>query len=791
MFSNYLKVALRNIMKHKGHALINIAGLAIGLTCCILIMLWVQDELSYDRYHENVKDVYRVVRSAQNSNYTRVLYKTPPPLAEAMKNSFPEVLLASNYGITNYSIRCGERDFNREVVLMADQDIVNMLTFHFLEGDSTTALRDPHSVIITRDIADKYFKDVDPLGQTFDFGDDLIFTVSGVIENIPRNSTDQYDFIVPFANVPDFYKSYAVTLDDWSINGWCTYLLLDPLANRDEFRHKIGGFLSQFVDSSSASTLDIQNIGNIHLYSKHIEGDNETEGDIRYVYIFSIIAIFILGIASINFMNLSLAKSANRVKEIGVRKVVGANRGNLVKQFLGESFLMVLLSVLLSLGLAELLLPVFNGLAGKQLSLNIAANLFFYAGLFGIILLTGLLAGLYPALYLSALKPAGVMKGLMPGGFKGTAFKRILVTVQFSLSILLIVCTLVISSQLNFIQKKNLGFDRDHLVITRLRGEVTQRYEALRSELLKRSDVVAVAAASHDPTEMIAFSTHGVDWEGKNPDDKIIFNFAIISPDFLKTMKIDLLAGREFYDSQAADSNSMVINWAAAEAMNLENPIGAQIHALEADYTIVGLTDNFNYQSVHHAIEPLLMLKQTDFYRQLIVRIQSDDIPGTVAGIEKIWNNIAPNYPFELKFMDQEFEALYLAEQRMQTIFNYFALLAIILSCLGLLGLASYAVQKRTREIGLRKVLGASMGNLFFILSRDFLRSVLLANLIAWPIAWYFMNNWLEGFAYRTSLNWTVFFVSGLLAAVIAIATISYQTIKASLTNPVEVLKHE
>ena len=379
----------------------------------------------------------------------------------------------------------------------------------------------------------------------------------------------------------------------------------------------------------------------------------------------------------------------------------------------------------------------------------------------------------------------------MPGGFKGTTFKRILVTIQFSLSILLIACTLVISSQLDFIQKKNLGFDKDQVVINRMRGDNVNKYESFRNELLKRSDVESVAASSNEPTEMIAFSTHGVDWDGKNPDDKIVFNFAIISPDYLKTMKINLRDGREFYDNEAADSNSVIINQAAAEAMNLENPIGAKITAIESDYTIVGLTEDFNYQSVHHAIEPLLMLKQTDFYRYLTVRIQSEDIPGTVAGIEKIWNSIAPDYPFELKFLDSEFAALYEAEQRMQTIFNYFALLAIILSCLGLLGLASYAVQKRTREIGLRKVLGASVGNLFFILSRDFLKSVLLANLIAWPIAWYFMHNWLEGFAYRTSLNWTVFVFSGLLAAAIAIITISYQTIKASLTNPVEVLKHE
>ena len=422
MFTNYLKVTLRNIMKHKGHALINIAGLAIALTCCILIMLWVQDELSYDRYHENTKDVYRIIRSATNSNYTRVLYKTPPPLAAAMKNSFPEVLLSSSYGLTNYSIKYGQRDFNRETVLMADQDIVNMLTFHFLEGDSTKALRDPRAVIITREIAEKYFKDADPLGQTFDFGDNMIFTVTAVIENVPRHSSDQYDFIVPFVNVPDFYKNYDIQLDNWSVNGWATYIMLDPLADRDEFRSKISNYLSEHVDSTSASVLDIQNIGNIHLHSKHIEGDNETEGDIRYIYIFSIIAIFILSIASINFMNLSLAKSANRVKEIGVRKVVGANRGNLIKQFLGESFLMVLLGVLLSLGLTELLLPVFNGLADKSLTLNIAENLIFYSGLFGIILLTGLLAGLYPALYLVGSETGRSYEGSDAGRIQGHNF---------------------------------------------------------------------------------------------------------------------------------------------------------------------------------------------------------------------------------------------------------------------------------------------------------------------------------------------------------------------------------
>jgi putative ABC transport system permease protein len=792
MIRNFLKTTIRNIAKHRAYSVINIAGLAIGMACCIMIMLWVADELSYDRFHDNADQVYRVILNEELSDQTRHIWKSPPPLAEGLKTDFPDIVLSTRYGnMGKWLIQFDDKNILQDDIAITDPDFFEIFSFTMISGNPSTALSQPGSIVLTETMAEKCFGSENPLGKEILLDRRMPFKVTGVIQNPPANSHLQFSCLAPFIHLDDFYSQYAPMLESWEINGWATYLMLRPEASASAVEEKIGGYLMMHNESGDQISLSLQNLQDVHLHSGFIEMPVEGRGDIKYVYIFSVIAIFVLAIACINFMNLTTARHASRAREVGVRKAVGASRRSLVLQFLGESVFQSLLALLAAVTLVELALPSFNNLAGKTLTLGLFENPYMALALLGFSIFTGFIAGLYPAAFLSAFKPVRVLKTGMSGGGKKVLYRKILVIIQFSISILLIVCTLIVSDQMRFIREKKLGFEKDHVAHVRLRGDLTEKYEVIRNELLGDPGIVSIGAASSLPTDGIAFSTAEVSWEGKNQDQEIFFNFVVVSPDYIETMGIGMAEGRDFSREFPSDAEKILINESAAKIMSVDNPLGMKVDAIGGQNIVLGVVEDYHYESMHHNVKPLIMFWQPDFYGFMFIRLRTGDISKTLANIEAVVGRFSPDYPVEFGFLDQDFEKLYRSEQRMGAIFGYFTALAIFISCLGLFSLASYMAEKRTKEIGIRKVLGASVSGIILLLSREFTGWVLIANLIAWPLGWLAMNKWLQSFAYRTDINLLIFVIAALAALTIAILTVIYQAVKVALSNPVKALRHE
>ena len=786
MFKNYLRIALRNIKRHKGHSLINITGLAIGMACCLLIAIWVQDELSYDKFHENAEHIYRV--NMNDHKYGVVWPVVSIPVSPALKEEFPEVIDSARVSDFSALVTRGEKKFD-EIGAYVDPSFLEIFSFPFVKGDSQTALSAPFSIVITQEMVNKFFGDDDPLGKNLKLNDELAFTDTGVIKDVPQNSHINFDFLAPFKIFEEKDRDPA----HWGRFQIYTYVMLLDDAPFKEFEKKIAGLLQEH-NVRPGPKLGLDPLTRIHLYA------TDGGGDIRYVYVFSIIAVFILVIACINFMNLTTARSSTRAKEIGMRKVTGAQRADLIKQFMGESVLISLIALYFAVILVILLLPVLSNLAGKQLALNPQGNWNLILGFVGIVLFTGLLAGSYPAIFLSSFRPADILTGsLIPtkDGIKKTVFRKALVVIQFSVSIFLIISTLVIFKQLHFIRNVNLGYEKEHLISIPLRGNTGQQYEAFKGELLRDSRISNVSATSEVPV-LIYYLHTGYDWEGKDPKKESRMNEVLVDHDFIETLNMTIVQGRSFSKDRTTDaSEAYIVNEAAVKAMDMKSPVGkrfyAPTHAGMREGTIIGVVKDFHFRPLHDEIDPLVMFIAPEKFSFLCIRVKSEisDMPGILSFIESVHKKFAPNFPFEYNFLDETFNKLYKSEQKTGSIFGYSTFLAIFISCLGLFGLAAQMAEMRIKEIGIRKVLGASVSGITLLLSKEFMKWVVVANVVAWPVAYYAMNRWIQNFAYRTSIELWIFFLAAFLAFLIALITVGYQAVKTAMANPVEALRYE
>jgi len=784
MIKNYLKIAFRNLKKHKAYSLINIAGLAIGMATCIMILLWVNDELRFDRFHDKGDHLYRIICSDMWSGERFWFAETPAPLAPALKEEFPEIINSTRYNRTrNVLFKQGETKFVEETVGMADPSFLEMFTFPMIKGDPKSALDNSHSVILTESSVQKYFGDQDPLGQSLSWEGQTDFTVTGVIRDVPRQSHIQFSMLIPFEYLEELDRSR----DSWGRFSYYTYVELHPESAGISEERLTAHYQSHFTELENIA-LKTFPVAKIHLYGGKMGGIG-ADGNITNVYIFSAVALIVLLIACINFMNLTTARSSSRAKEVGMRKVVGAFRKDIVKQFFGESLLMAALALLLATALTYAFIPLFSTLTGKPLHLNFSGNPILYFGLAAIVLLTGLVSGSYPALLLSRFQPIWMFRGsAITASNTRSWFRRILVVFQFSLSIILIIGTTVVYLQLDFIRHKNLGFNKEHLVILNIPRTLRNKFEVLKTELLKNPNIQSVSSASDKPFGGISATL----WEGKNKDKNVDLFWVAVTEDYLETMGMEMKAGRFFSSEFPSDTKNFVINETAVMRLELEEPlVGQQVEIFEETGTIVGILKDYHFQSLHSPIGAQCLVFRDSGQPFLFARVKPGNLPQTLQAMEEAWNSLENNYAFTYSFFDEDFDRIYRSELKFGEIFKYFSILAIFISCLGLFGLSSFMAEQRTKEIGVRKILGASAAGIAVLLSKEFTKWVLIANMIAWPAAYFIMDVWLGTFAYHTNIQIWIFLGSAVLALVIALLTVSFQAVKAALSNPVTSLRYE
>lgn len=756
--------------------------MAIGMAATILILLWVQDEWSFDRYLSNADDLYRLIEKDNSSEgHETMMVPTPGALANTLKEEYPEIIRTSRYTPTPLTLKKGD-EFIEETIALVDKDFLKMFNIEFIEGDINTALDDPHNIILTEEMAKKFFGNEHALGKTIQSrGYDV--KVTGVIKNVPRNSHLQYNYLAPL----QWLTELGANIYNWR-ERFHIYIELKKGTDIKIVEQKISGILKVHLPESQSVIL-MQNVKKIHLYSSgKYTYDVSGHGDINYVRILGLIALLILVIACINFMNLSTAQSVRRAKEAGIRKVAGANRRKIIGQFLGESLMLVFVAHIIAMILVELALPGFNNLTGKQLHIDYH-NAGLYIGLITIILACSLLAGIYPALYLSSLKPLNILKGIINNRPVNAKSRRILVIFQFSISAILIICTLIISMQIRFMQNTDLGYNKDHIgyfMFPIRPGD--PKLESLKKELTGNPYIVGVTKG-FNPVN-IEGSVNGFSWTGKKQGSDVSFCFVGADADYTSTFQFGIKQGRFFSPDIATDSSAIVINEKAAEMMGFKNPVGEFVTTpWGARLNIIGVMKNFHYKSLHYAIEPLIL--QIGASNNLYVRMKPDHIPATVESINKTFNSFNPGLPMDFHFLDNDFDNLYRTERRISKIFAYFSFLAIFISCLGLIGLSSFMAERRTKEIGIRKANGAKSIEIFSLLSKEYILLVITSFVIAGPIAWYSMHKWLQNFAYRINMSWWVFALAGVMVLVLTMLTVGFQSYRAADKNPVEALRYE
>ena len=800
MFQNYLKIALRNIKKNKGLAFINIAGLAIGMACCILIVIYIQYELSFDKYHEKRDRIYLLKRHGTVGGKELTSQSNNALSAGLMKNDFPEVANTARIGfMPDPSVQYKEKKFYVDRALFADDSFLEIFTYPMIKGDPKSALKAPFSVVLAEKIADKYFGDENPIGKSLRFNNKDIFTVTGVIENVPRNSHLLFDVLCSFQTLYSQHPKGHPFLNDFISNVFWTYVLLqkdaDPgiLENKfPEFIEKYGGKRQKFFGISMEYFL--MPLTDIHLHTP-LSGGRTGIGAILYVYIFALIAVIILIIACINFMNLATARSVKRAQEVGMRKVLGAVKGELVKQFLCESFFYSFLSLFLAFGLVELALPAMSSIAGYELSITFSEMQWLLPVILGVAIFVGLVAGSYPAFFLAAFQPVSVLKGGVRTEKRNSLLRSVLVVLQFSISVTLIVATFIIVRQLHYMKTKNPGFDKEQVVVLPFRDEELRKsLSTIKTELKGYSEIINVAVASDIPGQYPQYNSKHP--EGFLRDQSQLMYDLNVDEDFIPTMGMEIIAGRNFSKEFGADhKGSVLINQTAAKEFGWENPIGKKIGGYRGIKTVIGVVQDYHQLPVTQEIKPLYIRIDPDDvynpYRMLSIRITPGNFGRTIKFIETKWNEIYPNHPFDYFFLDESFDEQFREIERMRKLISYFAGLAIFIACLGLYGLTSFVTEQRTKEIGIRKVLGATTSGIVYMISRELTKMVILANAIAWPIAYFVMRSWLSAFPYRENMTVLTFVFSGLIVLSIGLATVSYQAIKAGLTNPADSLKYE
>ncbi|HYE55424.1 MAG TPA: ABC transporter permease [Chitinophagaceae bacterium] len=799
MLSNYFKIAWRNLWKNKVFSAINIAGLAIGMAACIVIMLFVFYEKSFDKQHS--KNIYRLneVQKFEGMVAPQNVALSMYPMGPTLKNEFPEI---KNFTRINsrskVPLAWNEKKVFFPQIFYADSTFLQIFDFELLKGDRNTVLEKPNSVVLTEESATKLFGKEDPVGKTvvIQGRDTLTFNVTGILANVPKNSHLQFDGLFSFNTMNN-----PSLMQNWGGNWLITYLEIDKNANIAALEKKFPDYLKRNMGEERQKfyQLFLQPLSEVHSGSVNITHDylNYQKFDSNYTYVFSIIALVVLVIACINFMNLSTAKSAGRAREVGVRKSVGAGRMQLGMQFIGESVLLSFIALIIAILLVQLLLPFVSDLSQRDISFPLFTDPSLLAIILGATIIVGVISGLYPAAYLSSFQPTKVLKGAVQTGKNKSLFRNVLVVGQFSAAIFLIIATVFALRQLRFMQQKDPGFNREQVMMVPLNFKTYERYTALKQELLASSLISGVTASQ----QRLGNNLHqtGVVFHGEGPARELTTSQVIVDPDYLKLHEISLIAGRNF--TKEDNGKAYIINESMAKELLKDNPkapvqslIGRRYGFPWADSTatIIGVSEDFNFNSLHHKIETLTIHAQTEWgFNEMSVKINGSKAKEAIAFVQDTWNKMFPDQPFEYVFLDEHFQTLYQADMQVSEIVGALATLAIIISCLGLFGLASYSAERRIKEIGIRKVLGATVQNLVGLLSLDFLKLVLIANLVAWPIAWFALNKWLSDFAYRVNVTWWVFAVAGVAALLIALLTVSFQALKAAISNPVKSLRTE
>ncbi|WP_066839315.1 ABC transporter permease [Rufibacter ruber] len=785
MYKNYLKMAFRNLMGNKVFSLINVFGLALGMTCSVLILLWVQDELSYDRFHQNIDHLYRVVGEQHYPGADDLTTPAGPGLlGPAMEKELPEVERAIRMTWGEQTLfSYGDRKF-KESGIYADSTFFEAFSFELLQGKAGQVLRHPKSVVISDSVALKFFGSKEAVGKLLKLNNQESYKVTGVMASVPTNSTLQFDYVLPFEE----FLQQNQSLKTWGSYGILTYLQLKPGVDPEAFNQKIKHFVKKGDKGERDTDFFVQAVKDIHLYSDFRQGKSNS-GLVMYVRLFSVVAVFILIIACINFMNLATARAAKRAKEVGVRKAIGASKGSLVGQFMIESILIAFLALFLAANLVGVLLPAFNDLTGKAVEFNLADPQLLLM-LLGVALVTGIISGSYPAFFLSSFEPVVVLKGTVKLNDRVTLFRKGLVVFQFVLSALLIVSTLVVYLQLHFIRTSDIGLQRQNMVSIPIEGDLRTNYEVVKQEMLRIPGVMAVTASDYNPLQL-GSNTSNVEWRGKEPGAEILIDYMHVDYGYLKAMGMQLKEGRDFSKEFGTDTANYLINEEAAKLMQLKNPVGERLTMWDQQGQIVGVVKNFQSKSMQVNDMPLIIKlapRQANF---LFARVAPGKTPTVLASTEALLKKYNPAFPFEYHFLDDTFERMYRSESVIGQLTNYFAGIAIFISCLGLFGLALFTAEQRKKEIGIRKVLGASVAGIVMMLSKDFLKLVLLANLIALPLSWYLMRSWLEDYARHTDLSWWIFAAALIATFIIAMVTLSFHAIKTAVADPVRSLRTE
>ncbi|MCG8372867.1 MAG: ABC transporter permease [Balneolales bacterium] len=801
MLKNYLKIGYRNLKRSKAYTSINVFGLTIGLSAFIVIGLFVQYELSFDRFHDYSKDIHRVIKTDLNTSFfgTDKYASTPGPLDELLMTNYAEVEYATQLAKARSFLEVDNEVYNEQGIFAANH-FFDVFTFPFLQGDPSTALENPNSLVITEELAFKYFGRVDVVGETIFvahegsfFSGKNLMEITGVLIETPENSHLSFDYIVSVHSSEELVHY----LDNWNSNHYLTYVRLKPGYSPESFSEKIADLEQKYIGDSNPfkeSGLALQPLESIHLHS-NIPGEFKTNGNIFSVYLFSTLAIIILSIACINYTNLATARSFLRAREVGVRKAVGANKSQLVVQFLSESILLTILALTIAFAVVQFLLPVFNTISARELSLSFFENPWFILSVGTLGILLGIIAGSYPAFKISGYQPSKVLKGAEGAANRGSSFRNILVVSQFAATTCLIIATITVFDQLNFMRSANTGLDHTLVLSIPVKDQnLHTKYSSLKSQLERNSTIELVSAAQNDPIA-IDSSSPLTEWENSEENAWINVYRSAIQHDYIELFDMEIVEGRDFSMEISTDlTRGMIINETLKNQLGWENAVGKEFKFRGRDARITGVVKDFNFRSFHEGIEPLALFLEQDWwfpYQRVFVKMNSANPRETIAYIENVFRDFSPDYPFEYQFLDETYNNLYHSEIQLGTLFNYFTFVALFISCLGILGLAAFTVSQRKREIGIRKVLGASVQNIVSLLSLQYLKPVLLGFTIAAPVAWYGLTLWLQNFAYRIDLGAFPFLAAGLSTLFIALFTVSGQCIKAALTNPIESLKTE
>jgi len=788
MFKNYLTVAFRNLRRQKIYSLINISGLALGITAFLIIAVWVWHEISYDRFHEHAGCIYRVAEKRHFPDQVRLSNRTPGPLSTVLKENFPEIKSIARVAWTGERVLRYQDKIHYETdILTVDPDFLRIFTFPVVVGNSVKALDDPFSVVVTESAAAKYFGNENPLGKVLNLDNRFDLTVTAVMRDVPDNSHLQFGMLVPFEMV----ERLGWDIRNWGFSMALTYLHLGDQVNVQAFEEKIADSVNKY-DETTNTELFLQPLTRIHLFTSVVNPD--AKGRVQYLFIFSLVGILILFMACFNFMNLTTARSEYRAKEIGLRKVVGAARKHLVRQFLAEAVFLAFAALLITAPLIQLFLPVFNEITGESFSMANFANVWILLFVIGVTVLVGLFSGSYPALVLSSFQPVKVLQGGLSSRYKGSVLRKMLVLVQMSISLILIIVSSVIFQQIGFIKNKDLGFDQEHVVSLPLgiaNRENSQIFQNFKDIVKQNPRIESVTASFTHPTDF-ATQVKNVVYKGKRIDEAIPLNLTSVEYGYIETLKIKMLKGRSFSREFGTEKSNLLVNQSFEKLLGVESALD-EVLSIGPEYKgrIIGVMQDFHMESVSNAVIGPLIVFLNPNVNHIFVKIHPENIPETLEFLETAWRKSAPNLPFAYNFLDEEFNRLYTDVENMGTALRYFTFFAVGIACLGLLGLMSFSTEKRTKEIGIRRILGSSVSGIVTLLCRDYVRVVLLANLCAWPISWWLMFRWLQNFPYRVSLSWTNFVLSSLLILLVTLVTVSFQTIKAALADPVDSLRYE